>query len=181
MKRLFYILILLSANLLLFADLKLIDTAGCNLTIVKETVPNTFLLKSTSGVHNWFSGVFSGLDITNPTIFTLDMTGITDANVFCGNIIVHELGHVIGLVGTNPIDDGHCSSGKYSNDACLMVTASSSIYRIVGGTRVIRRDGVDYTCYEFGEAAVRLNSLYNGWCQEKRHEHIYDVAEHLGL
>ena len=54
-------------------DLKIIDTAGCNLAIVDETAQNVFSLKSTSGAHNWFAGVFNGLDTSNLTIFTLDM------------------------------------------------------------------------------------------------------------
>ena len=55
------------------AKLKIIDTAGCNLTIVEETALNTYSLKLTSDVHNWFSCVFNGLDTSNPTTFTLDM------------------------------------------------------------------------------------------------------------
>ena len=57
------------------AKLKIIETAGCNLTIVEETATNTYALKLTSDVHNWYAGVFEGLDTKNPTIFTLNMTG----------------------------------------------------------------------------------------------------------
>ena len=74
MERYIYSLILLSASLLLFANVKVIDTAGCNLAIVEETDTNTYSLKSTSGAHNWWSGVFNGLDTSNPTTFNLDMT-----------------------------------------------------------------------------------------------------------
>jgi len=76
MERYIYSLILLlSSGLLLFANVKVIDTAGCNLAIVSETAANTYSLKSTSGAHNWCSGVFEGLDTTNPTTFSLGMDG----------------------------------------------------------------------------------------------------------
>ena len=71
-------LLLILANIAFGVDtakVKIIDTAGCNLAIVEETDTNTYSLKSTSGAHNWFAGVFEGLDTSNPTTFSLCMDG----------------------------------------------------------------------------------------------------------
>ena len=71
-------LLLILANIAFSVDtakVKIIDTAGCNLAIVEETDTNTYSLKSTSGAHNWFAGVFEGLDTSNPTTFSLCMDG----------------------------------------------------------------------------------------------------------
>ena len=86
MERYIYSLILLlSSGLLLFANVKVIDTAGCNLAIVGETAQNTYSLESISRVHNWWSGVFNGLDTKNPTTFILDMTN-TGTRVSPGDV-----------------------------------------------------------------------------------------------
>jgi len=85
MERYIYNLILLSFSLLLFANVKVIDTAGCNLAIVEETDTNTYSLKSTSGAHNWWSSVFNGLDTNNPTTFSLYMDG-TGTPEFQGDV-----------------------------------------------------------------------------------------------
>ena len=62
-------------------EVKVIDTAGCNLAIVDETSPNTYSLKSTSKTHNWFAGIFECLNTSSPTTFSLcmDGTGTTES------------------------------------------------------------------------------------------------------
>ena len=55
------------------STLKILDTAGCNLAIAEVQGDNTYRLSNTSKVHNWFSGVFSGIDISSPTTFIVDM------------------------------------------------------------------------------------------------------------
>ena len=54
--------------------MKIIPTAGCNLSIVDEISNNNYSLSITSGVHNFFAGVFEDLDTANPTTFSFDMT-----------------------------------------------------------------------------------------------------------
>ena len=71
-------LLLISCNAVFSSDtsnVKIIDTAGCNLAIFEETAQNTFSLQSTSGASNWFATVFEGISTSNPTTFSLRMEG----------------------------------------------------------------------------------------------------------
>jgi len=57
------------------SNVKIIETAGCNLAIFEETAQNTFSLQSTSSASNWFAAVFEGVSTGHPTTFSLRMEG----------------------------------------------------------------------------------------------------------
>jgi len=67
------------------AELKIVDTAGCNLDIVGKAEPSTYSLKSKSHAQNWFSAVFEGVDTSIPTTFTLNMDNTGNAQ-YPGNV-----------------------------------------------------------------------------------------------
>ena len=71
MERYIYSLILLSVSLLLFANVKVIDTAGCNLAINEKISDSEYSLVSTSKAPNWFSGVFTNIDTSKELTFSL--------------------------------------------------------------------------------------------------------------
>ena len=52
-----------------------IDTAGCNLVVDEQLSDSEYSLKLVRPTHNWFSGLFEGIDTTKEIIFSLSMNG----------------------------------------------------------------------------------------------------------
>ena len=72
------ILILLSFSLVSLcqtAELKIIYTAGCNLTVSEKLSNTKYSLASTSKAPNWFSSVFTNIDTSKELTFSLCMNG----------------------------------------------------------------------------------------------------------
>ena len=95
-KKISFIFVLLLFSLSSFcqntAELKIIDTAGCNLAIDKKLSDTEYSLVSTSKAPNWFSTVFTDVDTTQKLTFSLCMNGIGDVSKWVGLWPVYTYG-----------------------------------------------------------------------------------------
>jgi len=89
---------------------------------------------------------------------------------FRGNTIVHELGHAIGLVVTNPVEVDHCSYGESAHNACLMVAGTEAEYKSANKYNWISPGGITISYYDVYVSASRIRSSYDGWCSNPNHK-----------